>query len=149
MNKTLVILAAGMGSRYGGLKQMDPVGPSGEFLLDYAVYDAIEAGFNRVVFVIREGMVDEFNSTVGARINAHVPVEYVFQNVLQVPAGVFAPATRKKPWGTGHALLVARDAVRTPFVAINADDFYGRSAFDIASSFFVESSDDASFAIVG
>jgi len=143
MNKTLVVLAAGMGSRYGGLKQMDPVGPSGEFLIDYAVYDAIQAGFNRVIFVIRKDMAEDFNATVGERLHPHVPVEYVFQNVLQVPAGVYAPATRKKPWGTGHALLIARELVSTPFVAINADDFYGRSAFQMASDSFAQSAGDA------
>jgi UTP-glucose-1-phosphate uridylyltransferase len=149
MNKSLVILAAGMGSRYGGLKQMEPVGPSGEFLVDYAVYDAIQAGFNRVVFVIRKDMAELFDATIGARMNAHIRVEYVFQNVLQVPEGVFAPATRKKPWGTGHALLVSKELVKSPFAVINADDFYGRSAFMKASAFFDESKEESEYAIVG
>ncbi len=148
MSKTLVILAAGLGRRYGGLKQMDPVGPSGEFLVDYAVYDAIKAGFNRVVFVIRKDMSEDFDATLGARINAFIPVEYAFQNVFQVPSGVFANAARKKPWGTGHALLVARELVGGPFAAINADDFYGRSAFAQTSEFFDESKDENEYAIV-
>ncbi len=149
MSKSLVILAAGMGSRYGGLKQMDPVGPSGEFLIDYAVYDALQAGFDRAVFVIRKDMLDQFSETIGARLNPHVRVEYVFQNVLQVPAGVFAPASRRKPWGTGHALLVARELVGGPFAVINADDFYGRSAYEKVSAFFDETDDDSLYGMVG
>lgn len=141
MSKTVVVLAAGMGSRYGGLKQMTPVGPSGEFLLDYAVYDAVKAGFNRVVFVIRKDMAEQFDATVGGRINSVLPVEYVFQSVMQVPEGLFVPTSRQKPWGTGHALLAARSAVHTPFSVINADDYYGPSAFEISSRFFDETVD--------
>lgn len=142
MNKTVVVLAAGMGSRYGGLKQMTPVGPSGEFLLDYAVYDAVKAGFSRVVFVIRKDMAEQFDATVGGRINSVLPVEYAFQSVMQVPDGVFVPATRQKPWGTGHALLAAMSVVHSPFCVINADDYYGPSAFDITSRFFDDTADD-------
>lgn len=150
MSKTLVILAAGMGSRYGGLKQMDPVGPSGEFLIDYAVYDALQAGFNRAVFVIQKHMLEQFSETIGSRLNPFITVEYVFQNVLQVPDGVFAPATRKKPWGTGHALLVARGLVSGPFAVINADDFYGRSAFEKISAFFDDTAgNDSLYSMVG
>lgn len=121
---------------------MTPVGPSGEFLLDYAVYDAIKAGFSKVVFVIRQDMAEQFEATVGGRINAVLPVEYVFQSVMQVPDGMFVPASRQKPWGTGHALLTARSVVNSPFSVINADDYYGPSAFAVSSRFFDETADD-------
>lgn len=149
MLKTLVILAAGTGSRYGGLKQFEPVGPAGEFILDYAVYDAVHAGFNRIVFVIRKEMVAHFESTVGSRINAVVPVEYAFQDLMQVPEGVFVPAFRKKPWGGGHALLAARPFVNSAFCVINAHDYYGRNSFEVMSGFMENTvSDDALYGMV-
>ncbi len=129
MSLTLVILAAGMGSRYGGLKQLDPVGPSGETILDYAVFDAARAGFDRVVFVIRRDFAGEFERVVVRRYAAWLPVELVFQATDLVPAGVSVSPERTKPWGTGHALWCARAAVPGPFAVINADDFYGRDAF--------------------
>lgn len=130
MKPTLLVLAAGMGSRYGGLKQIDPVGPSGETLLDYSVYDAIRAGFGRVVFVIRRDIDAEFRDKVGARYAGAVPVEYVYQELDALPDGFSVPDGRTKPWGTGHAILVAKDAVKEPFAVINGDDFYGRDAFE-------------------
>ena len=129
MNPTLVILAAGMGSRYGGLKQVDPVGPSGETIMDYSVFDAVRAGFDRVVFVIRRDFEEVFRTTIGAKYAGAVAVDYAFQALDDVPAGFAVPAERTKPWGTAHAIRAARHAVNAPFAAINADDFYGRDAF--------------------
>ena len=129
MNPTLVILAAGMGSRYGGLKQVDPVGPSGETIMDYSVFDAVRAGFNRVVFVIRRDFEEVFRTTIGAKYAGVVAVDYAFQATDDLPPGFTVPADRAKPWGTAHAIRAARHAVNAPFAAINADDFYGRDAF--------------------
>ncbi len=126
---TLVILAAGMGSRYGGLKQIDPIGPNGEFILDYSIYDALKAGFDHVVFIIKEENLDIFRETIGKRIEDHVRVDYVFQDINDLPAGISVPDGRVKPWGTGHAVLCAERAVNDDFAVINADDFYGRDSF--------------------
>lgn len=142
MSKTLVVLAAGMGSRFGGLKQLAPVGPSGEFIADYSVYDAVRAGFEKIVFVLRKTMIEDFEATIGNRISAVVPVEYVFQELFNVPVGVFVPVDRKKPWGTGHAVLTARPAVDGPFAVVNADDFYGRQSYELLSRFLNETADD-------
>jgi hypothetical protein len=153
MALTLLVLAAGMGSRYGGLKQLDPVGPAGETLLDYSVYDARRAGFERVVFVIRRAFEAEFRQRVGAAYGQVLDVAYVYQELDNLPAG-FSPApARVKPWGTGHAIWCARDEVRTPFAAINADDFYGAAAYQALADFFSrpQPSDHgpARFAMVG
>lgn len=126
---TLLVLAAGMGSRYGGLKQLDPVGPGGETILDYAVFDAIRAGFGRVVFVIRRDFAAAFQTQVVAKYAGHILVDTVFQALDALPPGASLPAGREKPWGTGHAVWCARDAIRTPFAVIGADDFFGRDAF--------------------
>lgn len=126
---TLLILAAGMGSRYGGLKQLDPMGPNGETVLDYSVFDAVRAGFGKVVFVIRRDFEDEFKSKVGSRFDKRVPVEYAFQSLTDLPEGFTVPEGRVKPWGTTHAVLAAEEQVKEPFAMINADDFYGRDAF--------------------
>lgn len=128
MDTTLLVLAAGMGSRYGGLKQMDPVGPNGETLLDYSVYDAIRSGTSRVVFVIRRDFEEDFREKIGSRFEDRIEVGYVFQELNDLPDGMTVPNDRAKPWGTGHAIWCARAAVDTPFLAINADDFYGRPA---------------------
>src|SRR5215207_9764507 len=125
MSLTLVVLAAGMGSRYGGLKQIDPVGPSGETVLDYAVFDALRAGFTRVVFVIRQEFEARFREKIGTRYTGRAAVEYVFQSVEALPPGFTLPARCEKPWGTGHAVWCARDVVAGNFAVINADDFYG------------------------
>lgn len=126
---TLLILAAGMGSRYGGLKQLDPMGPHGETVLDYSVFDALRAGFGKVVFVIRRDFEDEFKTKVGSRFDRKIPVEYAFQSLTDLPAGFTVPEGRTKPWGTTHAVLAAEKLLHEPFAMINADDFYGRDAF--------------------
>ncbi|MBQ9740294.1 MAG: NTP transferase domain-containing protein, partial [Kiritimatiellae bacterium] len=135
MKPTLVVLAAGMGSRYGGLKQVDPVGPSGEAILDYSVFDAHRAGFGKVVFIIRKDFEAEFKEKVGAKYEGILPVEYCFQDINDLPAPFTVPADRAKPWGTAHAIRAARNVVKEPFAAINADDFYGRDAFAKLSAF--------------
>jgi NDP-sugar pyrophosphorylase family protein len=126
---SLVVMAAGIGSRYGGLKQVEPVGPSGEIILDYSVYDAIRAGFGRVVFVIRKEIEPDFRDAVGRRIEERVDTSYSFQELSSLPGGFDVPKGRVKPWGTGHAILSARDQVQGEFAAVNADDFYGPGAF--------------------
>ncbi|MCX6939489.1 MAG: NTP transferase domain-containing protein [Verrucomicrobia bacterium] len=131
----LLVLAAGMGSRYGGLKQIDPVGPSGETVLDYAVFDALRAGFGRVVFVIRRDFEELFRTQIGARYAGKIAVDYVFQALDALPPGVTPPAGREKPWGTGHAVWCARDVVKENFAVINADDFYGADSFNRLATF--------------
>jgi NDP-sugar pyrophosphorylase family protein len=126
---TLLILAAGMGSRYGGLKQVDPMGPHGETVLDYSVFDAKRAGFGKVVFVIRKDFEDEFKTKVGARFDKQIPVEYAYQAIDDLPQPFTVPAGRVKPWGTSHAVLAAEKLIHEPFAMINADDFYGQDAF--------------------
>ncbi len=150
MKHTLVVLAAGMGSRYGGLKQMDPVGPSGEFILDYSVYDALQAGFDRVVFVVRRDIRETFREVLGNRIGEHVETAYVCQEITAGLNGYPLPPGREKPWGTAHATLVCRDAVHAPFAVINADDFYGRGTFDVLGRFLDDTAGDASrYAMAG
>ena len=129
MDMTLVVMAAGMGSRFGGLKQVAAVGPNGEAILDFSVMDAKKAGFTKVVFVIKHAIEKEFKETVGNRVEKVLPVEYVYQELDAIPDGFKIPAEREKPWGTGHAILCCKDVVKTPFAVINADDFYGASAF--------------------
>ena len=129
MEKTLVVMAAGMGSRFGGLKQVAAVGPDGQAILDFSVYDAKRAGFTEVVFVIKHAIEQEFKATVGARVEKVLPVKYVFQELDKLPEGFAVPEGREKPWGTGHAILCCKDAVKNPFAVINADDFYGASAY--------------------
>ncbi len=126
---TLLVLAAGMGSRYGGLKQLDAVGPNGETLIDYAIYDACRAGFDRVVFVIRRDFANAFHDTIGRRYADRIPVAYVYQYLEALPLGRTPPDGRTKPWGTGHAVLMARQVIEEPFAVINADDFYGAAGF--------------------
>ena len=129
MHPTLLVLAAGMGSRYGGLKQIDPVGPSGETVLDYAVLDALRAGFGRVVFIIRRDFEEVFRTQIGTKYAGRIAVDYVFQALDALPEGFTPPPGREKPWGTGHAVWCARDAICEPFAVINADDFYGADSF--------------------
>lgn len=126
---TLVIMAAGLGSRYGGIKQLEPVGPSGEIIMDYSIYDAIDAGFNKVVFIIREDIEKEFKETIGNRISKLIDVDYVYQDINFIPEGFRVPEGRTKPWGTGHAVLSCINAITGPFAVINADDYYGKEAF--------------------
>jgi dTDP-glucose pyrophosphorylase len=126
---TLVIMAAGLGSRYGGIKQLEPVGPSGEIIMDYSIYDAIKAGFNKVVFIIRKDLEKDFKEIIGNRISKIIEVDYVFQELDNLPAGFHIPSDRTKPWGTGQAVLSCMGVVKEPFAVINADDYYGKEAF--------------------
>ena len=144
---TLVIMAAGMGSRFGGLKQIEPVGPNGEFIIDYSIYDAIKAGFTKVVFIIKEENYDIFKETIGKRIEGKIDVEYVFQDIKNVPEGVKLPEDRVKPLGTGHAILSCKGTVKEPFAIINSDDFYGRDAYIKAANFLKEDTTD--YAMIG
>lgn len=148
MNKTLLIMAAGMGSRFGGLKQLEPVGPNSEFIIDYSVYDAIKFGFNKIVFIIKKENYDIFRETIGKRVEDKIKVEYVFQELDNLPEGYTVPENRVKPWGTGHAILCAKDVIKEPFAIINADDFYGNDAYKVISE-FMDKSENNEFAIVG
>ena len=131
MKPTLFVLAAGMGSRYGGLKQLDPLGPQGQTIMDYSIYDAIQAGFGKVVFVIRKDFEKDFREKILSKYEGHIPVEVVFQSTDALPEGYTCPADRTKPWGTNHAVLMGKDVIKEPFAVINADDFYGRDAFKV------------------
>ena len=149
MEKTLLIMAAGMGSRFGGLKQIEPVGPSGEFIIDYSIYDAIKAGFTKVVFIIKKENYDVFRETVGNRVSKHIKVCYAFQDMNDLPEGFTCPADREKPWGTSHAILSAKDLINENFAIINADDFYGRDAYFVVSDFLSKSFTDNTYCVVG
>lgn len=144
MNKkpTLVIMAAGMGSRYGGLKQIDKIDEQGDIIIDFSIFDAIAAGFGKVVFVIKHAIEKDFKEAVGDKISKYIDVEYVFQELDKLPEGYSIPEGREKPFGTGHAVLCAKDAIEGPFAVINADDFYGRGAFEKIVAFLNESEDD-------
>ena len=133
---TLLIMAAGMGSRYGGLKQLDPVGPSGETIIDYSVYDAIRSGFNKIVFIIRKDFEKEFRSQITDKYQDRIKVEFAFQDLNDLPQGFTCPEGRIKPWGTGHAILTASELIQEPFVAINGDDFYGYESFKIVADYY-------------
>ncbi|MGJ8637963.1 MAG: nucleotidyltransferase family protein [Opitutaceae bacterium] len=142
MQPTLLILAAGMGSRYGGLKQLDPMGPNGETVLDYSVYDAIRAGFGKVVFVIRRDFADAFKAAVGDKFSERIEVAYAFQELSDLPEGFSVPEGREKPWGTAHAVRAARNDIDAPFAVINADDFYGQDAYKQLADYFANSTDE-------
>lgn len=135
MKPTLFVLAAGMGSRYGGLKQLDGLGPSGETIMDYSIYDAIRAGFGKIVFVIRKDFEQDFRDKVLSKYEGHIPTELVFQAITDLPEGFSCPADRAKPWGTNHAVLMGKDVINEPFCVINADDFYGRDAFAVMGAY--------------
>ena len=135
MKPTLLILAAGMGSRYGGLKQIDPVGPNGELIIDYSIYDAINAGFGKIVFVIRYYFEDVFKEKYGAIYEKQIAIDYAYQEMDSCVSDFQIPAGREKPWGTGHAILVAKDVIDEPFAVINADDFYGAQTFKLMAEF--------------
>lgn len=151
MKPTLLLLAAGMGSRYGGLKQLDGVGPNGETIMDYSIYDAIQSGFGKIVFVIRKDFEQEFRDKVLSKYEGHIPTELVFQSIDALPEGFTCPEGREKPWGTNHAVLMAKDVINEPFLAINCDDFYGRDAFNVMGRFLSGLADgnENSYAMVG
>ena len=138
---TLLIMAAGMGSRYGGLKQLDSVGPNSETIIDYSVYDAIRAGFNKVVFIIRREFEKEFKSQITNKYEGSIQVEFAFQELNNLPDGFECPPDRQKPWGTGHAILSAADLIQEPFVVINGDDFYGLESYQIVSDYYKNEGD--------
>ncbi len=150
MKPTLVVLAAGIGSRYGSLKQVDRVGPSGETIIDYSIFDALRAGFGKAVFVVRRSIEAEFREAFLVRLGGRIPAELAFQELEDVPAGFAVPPGRSKPWGTSHAVLAAAAQVREPFAVINADDFYGRDAFERMAGFLSGlAPQDPKFAVVG
>jgi len=148
---TLVVLAAGIGSRYGGLKQIDPIGPAGEIVIDYSIFDAIRAGFGKIVFVIRRDIEAAFRAKIEPNVKGRVAIDYVFQDMTaELPAGFQMPAERKKPWGTTHAVLVCKNAVKEPFGVVNADDFYGRQSYQVLADFLRGVKPDAPhYALVG
>ncbi len=150
MKPTLLILAAGLGSRYGGLKQMDPIGPSGEVIMDYSIFDAIKAGFGKVVFVIRRDIESDFKEMFLDKLSQFVEVDYVFQDLDMIPSGMHLPEKRKKPWGTGHAMLVAEEKIDGPFAVINADDYYGPLSYKVMADFLINNSEKENlFSMVG
>lgn len=149
MKPTLLILAAGIGSRYGGFKQLDNVGPSGETIMDYSIFDALRADFEKIVFVISQDIEKEFNEVILPKFSDKVEIDYVFQETDMVPSGIQITNERKKPWGTGHAVLVAVDKLNEPFAVINADDFYGRNSFRIMADYLVSSENKTDFCMVG
>lgn len=149
MKPTLLILAAGMGSRYGGLKQVEPVGPNGEVIIDYSIYDAIRAGFGKVVFVIRKSFADEFKEIFDSKLNGKIEVEYAYQELEYLPPGFDVPPQREKPWGTAHAILVTKNIIKEPFCQLNADDFYGYNAFRSMAEFLTRPLKPYEYSMVG
>lgn len=149
MKPTLLVLAAGMGSRYGGNKQLDQVGPSGETIIDYSIYDAIRAGFGKIVFVIRRDIEDQVKERFVERLKGRIKVDYVFQEITNLPKGVKVAPDRQKPWGTSHAILVTENAIKEPFGVINADDYYGVESFKILKDYLVNDKDLNNYCIVG
>ena len=141
---TLLVMAAGMGSRYGGLKQLDAIGPNGETIIDYSVYDAVKSGFSKVVFIIRREFEKEFKERIADQYNGKIQVEFAFQELQALPYGFTCPEGREKPWGTGHAILSALDLISDPFVVINGDDYYGRESFKVVSDYYREGADQFS-----
>jgi dTDP-glucose pyrophosphorylase len=150
MKPTLLILAAGIGSRYGGVKQMDKIGPSGESIIDYSVYDAIRAGFGKVIFVLNPKIIDDFKAIYEPRLKGKIETEFILQELHNIPKGIEFNPERIKPWGTGHAVLVAKSYINEPFTVINADDFYGQHAFNLIAEFLGSvKNDDPKYAMVG
>lgn len=151
MKPTLLLLAAGMGSRYGGLKQLDGLGPNGETIMDYSIYDAIQAGFGKIVFVIRKDFETQFREQVLSKYEGHIPAELVFQSLDALPEGFAVPEGREKPWGTNHAVLMAKDVINEPFCVINCDDFYNRDCFKVIGKFLADLSEGSknTYAMVG
>lgn len=146
---TLLILAAGLGSRFGSLKQLDRLGPSSEALMEYSIYDAMRAGFGKVVLVIRKALVDEFNEFLKKKLAGRIALQYVFQEIDNLPPGMQAPVGRTKPWGTAHAIMVAESAINEPFMVVNADDFYGREAFNLIANYLVHNHNELKHCMAG
>lgn len=150
MKPTLVVMAAGVGSRYGGLKQIEPVGPAGEIMLDYSVFDAIRAGFGKVVFIIRHDIENDFKAAIGAHFEGNIQVDYAFQELANLPEGFAVPPDRTKPWGTGHAIMRCKTLVKEPFAVINADDFYGAESYEVIARYLQDLPTHANtYAMVG
>jgi hypothetical protein len=151
MKPTLLLLAAGMGSRYGGLKQLDGLGPNGETIMDYSIYDAIQAGFGKIVWVIRKDFEQDFREKILSKYEGHIPCEIVFQNLDKIPEGYSVPEGRTKPWGTNHAVMMAKDVIKEPFCVINCDDFYNRDCFKVIGKFLSElpEGSNGKYAMVG
>ena len=149
MKPTLMILAAGMASRYGSMKQTEGFGPHGETIMDYSIYDAIRAGFGKVVFIIRKDFAENFKATFEPKLKGKIETEYVFQEMDSFTEGFTIPTERSKPWGTAHAVLCAKDVVNEPFAVINADDFYGRNAFEKAFEFLTNECDEKTYSLIG
>lgn len=151
MKPTLLLLAAGMGSRYGGLKQLDGLGPNGETIMDYSIYDAIQAGFGKIVLVIRKDFEEQFRTQVLSKYEGHIPTELVFQSIDNIPEGFSVPEGREKPWGTNHAVLMAKNVINEPFCVINCDDFYSRDCFKVIGNFLANLPEGAKnqYAMVG
>lgn len=149
MKPTLFVLAAGMGSRYGGLKQLDGLGPNGETIMDYSIYDAVRAGFGKVVFVIRKDFEADFREKVLSKYEGHIPTELVFQSVDKLPEGFTCPAGRTKPWGTSHAVLMGKEVIHEPFAVINADDFYGRESYEVIARWLSHATGEGAYCMVG
>ena len=149
MKPTLFVLAAGMGSRYGGLKQLDGLGPHGETIMDYSIYDAIRSGFGKVVFVIRHDFEADFRSKILSKYENHIPTEVVFQSINDLPEGYICPEGRTKPWGTNHALLMGRNEIKEPFAIINADDFYGQDSFWVMAEQLSKATGENEYCMVG
>ena len=151
MKPTLLVMAAGIGSRYGGLKQLDGIGPNDETIIDYSIFDAKRAGFGKVVFIIRKNIEEDFKAVIGQKWQDHIPIEYVHQELDLLPDGFSVPEGREKPWGTGHAILMAKEVIHEPFAAINADDFYGKDAFGMLCRYLAQAQDgaQADYSMVG
>ena len=151
MKPSLLVMAAGMGSRYGGLKQLDGIGPNEETIIDYSIFDAKRAGFGKVIFIIRKNIEADFKAVIGHKWEDHIPVEYVHQELDILPEGCTLPAGREKPWGTGHAILMAKEVINEPFAAINADDFYGADGFNMLCRYLEQAHDgpQADYSMVG
>ena len=141
-NTDLVIMAAGMGSRFGGVKQIAPLGPDGQIIIDYSVYDAVKAGFNKVVIIIKKAIEKDFREVAGRKIEKMIDVEYAFQEIDKIPKGIAVTSNREKPWGTGHAILCAKDKIKNPFLVINADDYYGQTVYQKMHDFLVSEEND-------
>lgn len=149
MKPVLVVMAAGLGSRYGGLKQLDKIGPNGEIILELSSYDAIKAGFEKIVFILRKEIVEEFKELIGNKLSRFAEIEYVIQDINNIPEGFEVPEERVKPWGTGHAILCARDVVKSSFLVINADDYYGQESFKLMYEYLSSNTEENNHAMVG